>query len=30
MRMPAYWAISLATFIRYGAYMSLQGLWLAP
>lgn len=30
IRLPAYWAISLATFIRYGSYMALQGLWLAP
>jgi sugar phosphate permease len=28
--LPSYWAISLATFFRYGIIMALQGLWVGP
>lgn len=27
---PSYWAISLASFFRYGCIMALQGLWVGP
>jgi len=26
----SYWAISLSTFLRYGAYASIQALWVGP
>jgi MFS family permease len=29
-RMPAYWVISLANFVRYGYLAALQGLWAGP
>lgn len=29
-RMPAYWVISLANFVRYGYIAALQGLWAGP
>lgn len=30
LRMYAYWAISLASFVRYGYFAALQGLWAGP
>jgi predicted MFS family arabinose efflux permease len=29
-RMPAFWVIGLATFFRFGAFMTIQGLWAGP
>ncbi len=29
-RMYSYWAISLASFVRYGYFAALQGLWAGP
>lgn len=30
LSMPSYWMLSFASFMRYGTYMAVQGLWLAP
>ncbi len=28
--LPSFWLISLATFVRYGTYISIAGLWAGP
>jgi len=30
LRLPSFWLIALATFARYGTYISLAGLWAGP
>jgi predicted MFS family arabinose efflux permease len=30
MRMPAFWIIGWSTFFRFGAFMTIQGLWAGP
>jgi len=29
-RLPSFWLITLATFVRYGTYISIAGLWAGP
>ncbi len=29
-RLPSFWLISLAAFVRYGVYISIAGLWAGP
>jgi MFS family permease len=30
IRMPAFWVIGVSTFFRFGAFMTIQGLWAGP
>jgi sugar phosphate permease len=30
LRLPSFWLIALAAFVRYGTYISIAGLWAGP
>jgi sugar phosphate permease len=30
LRLPSFWLIALAAFVRYGSYISIAGLWAGP